>query len=73
MPSLYKPVTCLGGNHPVGTGRTDWCADCDPVTCTCNTPRPDGIGECAGCHRLVLTHSWHDGRPGAPVEQKEAC
>lgn len=35
----------------------------EPTTCTCDTPRPDGIGECAGCHRLVLSHSWHEGRP----------
>lgn len=37
--------------------------DCEPTTCVCDVPRPDGLGECAGCHRLVLSHSWHNGRP----------
>ena len=27
----------------------------DPVDCTCDEPRPDAIGQCAWCRRLVIT------------------
>lgn len=37
---------------------------CEPTTCTCpDGGNPDGLGECGWCRRLVLTHSWHEGRP----------
>lgn len=38
----------------------------EPLTCT--RPRPDGLGECRSCRRLVLAHSWHGGRPG-PLDE----
>lgn len=69
-------VCCAGVNRPRRTTVNDcivcnrptrhtfgYHPECEPTTCTCATPRPDGIGECAGCHRLVLSHSWHEGRP----------
>lgn len=33
------------------------------MVCVCERPVPNGLGECGGCHRLVLTHSWAEGRP----------
>ena len=27
----------------------------DPVDCRCRYPKPDGVGECATCRRLVIT------------------
>lgn len=69
----FIPTPCGTCGAPLPGGSSRYCnTDCEPTTCTCDTPRPDGLGECAGCHRLVLTHSWHNGRP-EPVEQQEAC
>lgn len=66
MTGPYKPKPCRGCGEGVGSGSVGgWCSDCEPLTCTCTTPRPDAIGECAGCHRLCLSHSWHAGRPDA--------
>lgn len=60
----YVPVPCAGCGRGVGNGRTGWCEGCgDPTTCLCDHPEPDGLGECGRCHRLVLSHSWHEGRP----------
>lgn len=45
---------------------------CEPTTCTCaDGGKPDGLGECGNCHRLVLSHSWHLGRP-QPDEERAA-
>lgn len=66
----YTPKSCPSGcGRPLGSGRhgagSYHLHDCEPTTCTCDTPFPDLLGECACCHRLVLTHSWHEGRPDA--------
>jgi hypothetical protein len=51
--------------HPTPLARCNSCNDgaCEPTTCGCDDPRPDGLGECARCRRLVLACSWHEGRP----------
>lgn len=66
----YTPKSCQRGcGRPLGSGRHGqggYHPDCEPTTCDCDDGgQPNGIGECAGCHRLVLTHSWHEGRPDA--------
>lgn len=70
-----EPLLCPTCDEPLGNvGNVRYHAECEPTTCTCVTPRPDGLGECGGCHRLVLSHSWHDGvrRPLA-VEATECA
>lgn len=59
------PILCPTCGELLGMGHTGGyhSGTCEPTTCTCETPRPDGIGECGGCHRLALSHSWHAGRP----------
>lgn len=61
----YEPVLCGTCAKPLGPGRTNgFHRPCEPTTCNCpGGGRPDGLGECGTCHRLVLTASWHDGRP----------
>lgn len=44
-----------------------------PWVCECAHPAPDGLGECAHCHRLVLSHSWHTGRPPVAVHPVNVC
>jgi hypothetical protein len=63
----YEPIRCPTCNEPLGSGKN---ADgyhrgaCEPTTCTCpDGGHPNGLGECGTCHRLVLSHSWHNGRP----------
>lgn len=62
----HQPVTCPTCGEPLGVGGHTFgyhSGVCEPTTCTCETPNPDGLGECAACCRLVLSHSWHEGRP----------
>lgn len=63
----YQPSVCGTCGEPIGnSGRTGGYhpGSCEPTTCTCpDGGRPDGLGECATCRRLVLSHSWHNGRP----------
>lgn len=61
------PVLCGTCQEPLGPGQPAGyhSGACEPTTCTCpDGGHPDAIGECGSCHRLVLTHSWHGGRPG---------
>lgn len=62
----HQPVICPTCDEPLGTGGHTFgyhSGVCEPTTCACETPEPDGLGECATCRRLVLSHSWHEGRP----------
>lgn len=45
-----------GGSPPVEPDDSPW-------VCECDRPAPDAVGECAGCRRLVLSHSYAEGRP----------
>lgn len=68
----YQPVTlCPTCNDPLGPGNAPFHSGCEPFTCLCETPRPDGLGECGRCRRLVVSHSWHDGQPGADLREGE--
>lgn len=53
------PVTCICTRPQPEPEQT---------TCTCTRPQPNGLGECRSCLRLVLTHSWHAGRPGPDLD-----
>lgn len=59
-PVPRQPCIVCGGTVRRLLPYHSWC---EPTTCTCDTPRPDGLGECQDCHRLALSHSWHNGRP----------
>lgn len=62
----HEPGRCLTCGRQLGQGpQTGYHPRCEPTTCTCADPRPDPIGECGRCRRLVLSHSWHHGRPAA--------
>lgn len=63
-----RDTPCATCGEPLGNGAGHTggyhTEVCEPTTCTCPVRRPNGLGECASCHRLVLSHSWHKGRPG---------
>lgn len=67
-----NPRPCLTCGAPMLVGeRDDWHRSCEPTLCVCRAPKPNGLGECAGCKRLVLALSWHEGRP--VIEQERAA
>ncbi len=62
-----KRATCIYCGEPRGlTGGLRYHLACEPTTCTCDEPTPNGLGECQSCFRLVLSHSWHAGIPSRP-------
>jgi hypothetical protein len=63
-----EPATCNSCARPLSEGKRApggyHLGTCEPTTCTCDDGgRPNGLGECGVCHRLVLSHSWHAGAP----------